>query len=88
MAAPATRRLLLAAGPPRQLLRTLGLDGCADVRVGGATSKGLSGGQQKRLSIATELVNRPSALFLDEVGCSRPALDRRETLPIKAIASS
>ncbi len=67
-------RLRLPASTPRAatrahldgILATLGLDACADVVVGGAMAKGLSGGQKKRLSIAMELVNQPSVLFLDE----------------------
>ena len=50
----------------QNIITTLGLERCADVVVGGPTSKGLSGGQKKRLSIAMELVNQPSVLFLDE----------------------
>ncbi|CRL06051.1 CLUMA_CG018971, isoform A [Clunio marinus] len=44
-----------------QILETLGLEQRTDVFV-----KNLSGGQRKRLSIAIELVDDPSILFLDE----------------------
>lgn len=43
------------------IIKMLGLDGCADVPAGM-----ISGGQKKRLSIAQELVSKPSILFLDE----------------------
>lgn len=44
-----------------EILEELNLTSCADVRVGNC-----SGGQQKRLSIACELVSRPDILLLDE----------------------
>ena len=53
-------------------LRALGLEGCADVVVGGAgdgTGGGaanISGGQVKRASIGVELVAAPDTLLLDE----------------------
>jgi ABC-type multidrug transport system ATPase subunit len=44
-----------------RVLRELSLEEQAGTRIGS-----LSGGQRKRTSVATELLNRPSALFLDE----------------------
>lgn len=49
-----------------QLLEELGIAGCADVMIGGAMIKGISGGQRKRTSVGVELVTDPSLLFLDE----------------------
>mmetsp|Transcript_31094 Transcript_31094/g.71887 ORF Transcript_31094/g.71887 Transcript_31094/m.71887 type:complete len:605 (+) Transcript_31094:563-2377(+) len=49
-----------------QLVQSLGLKRCEHSPVGDPLSKGLSGGQRKRVSIAMELVNQPSVLFLDE----------------------
>eukprot|EP00320_Phaeocystis_rex_P012509 CAMPEP_0119078288 /NCGR_PEP_ID=MMETSP1178-20130426/99646_1 /TAXON_ID=33656 /ORGANISM="unid sp, Strain CCMP2000" /LENGTH=61 /DNA_ID=CAMNT_0007060725 /DNA_START=7 /DNA_END=189 /DNA_ORIENTATION=+ len=37
-----------------------------DVRVGGATGGGLSGGQKRKLMLAVELLAWPACLFLDE----------------------
>eukprot|EP01035_Chromulina_nebulosa_P017689 gene17689-23279_t len=48
------------------LLEDLGLTVCADVLVGGALIKGISGGQRKRTSVGIELITNPSLLFLDE----------------------
>ena len=44
-----------------RVLAEVGLDDRADIRI-----DRLSGGQRKRASVASELVNRPSLLFLDE----------------------
>ncbi|RYG66873.1 ATP-binding cassette domain-containing protein [archaeon] len=49
-----------------KLIGDLGLEGCADVMIGGAMIKGISGGQRKRVSVGIELVTDPALLFLDE----------------------
>jgi len=48
------------------LLAELGLRDCAATRVGGARARGVSGGERRRLSVAVQLVTRPSYVFLDE----------------------
>jgi ABC-type multidrug transport system ATPase subunit/ABC-type multidrug transport system permease subunit len=48
------------------MLEKLGLTSCADVMVGGAMIKGISGGQRKRTSVGVEVITKPSLLFLDE----------------------
>ena len=48
------------------VLASLGLTDCRDVKVGDMFLKGLSGGQKRRLSIGVELIKQPSILFLDE----------------------
>ena len=50
------------------VLRVVGLHKVADVVIGGTLSgvHGISGGQKRRLSIATELLRLPSILLLDE----------------------
>jgi len=48
------------------LLIGLGLDKHADTIVGDLFRKGLSGGQQRRLSVALEALSSPETLFLDE----------------------
>jgi ABC-type multidrug transport system ATPase subunit len=48
------------------LIASFGLQSRADTIVGTPIKKGLSGGQKKRLSIASKLVTNPRILFLDE----------------------
>jgi ATP-binding cassette subfamily G (WHITE) protein 2 len=47
------------------LILDLGLTSCADVKVGNAFIKGISGGERKRTSIGVELITNPSIIFLD-----------------------
>ena len=44
----------------------MGLEDCADRLIGNWHLRGISGGEKKRLSIALEILTRPSLLFLDE----------------------
>jgi ABC-type multidrug transport system ATPase subunit len=44
----------------------MGLQDCADGLIGNWHLRGISGGEKKRLSIALEILTRPSLLFLDE----------------------
>ena len=48
------------------LIRELGLENCADSKVGTPIFKGVSGGERKRCNIGTELVTRPKVIFLGE----------------------
>ena len=49
-----------------ELLNKLGLEVCADARVGNVFLPGLSGGQKKRLSIGLALLKKPKVIILDE----------------------
>jgi len=49
-----------------QLLSSFGLQHQADSIVGTPIRKGISGGQKRRLSIASQLITAPKILFLDE----------------------
>lgn len=49
-----------------RIIQELGLAKVSDSRIGDSLLRGISGGERKRVSIATELVTDPSLLFLDE----------------------
>ncbi|KAI3390166.1 hypothetical protein SNEBB_001838 [Seison nebaliae] len=49
-----------------ELIADLGLTLCQNTLIGNRTIKGISGGEMKRLSLATELLSDPSILFCDE----------------------
>ncbi|DBA00883.1 TPA: hypothetical protein N0F65_008526 [Lagenidium giganteum] len=48
------------------VMEELGLVKCRDTLIGGAMLRGISGGERKRLSFATEILTNPSLLFVDE----------------------
>ena len=47
-------------------IQELGLESCADTRIGTEFLRGVSGGERKRTCIGMELVLKPRILFLDE----------------------
>ncbi|KAL4421764.1 hypothetical protein ABPG77_009747 [Micractinium sp. CCAP 211/92] len=49
-----------------ELIDVLALEPCRDVLIGSSMSKGISGGQAKRVNIGIALVTNPRVLFLDE----------------------
>lgn len=49
-----------------QIIVDLGLQGCAETKVGTEFVRGVSGGERKRACIGMELVLAPKLLFLDE----------------------
>jgi len=49
-----------------EVLVETGLKRCENVRIGDSEEKGISGGEEKRLSFATEILCRPTLIFCDE----------------------
>ncbi|CAI9107715.1 OLC1v1007147C1 [Oldenlandia corymbosa var. corymbosa] len=49
------------------ILRILGLDTCADTLVGDVMSRGISGGEKRRLTTGEMIVGPTRALFMDEI---------------------
>ncbi|XP_058096883.1 ABC transporter G family member 1-like [Magnolia sinica] len=47
-------------------IREMGLQDAMNTRIGGWATKGLSGGQKRRVSICIEMLTRPKLLYLDE----------------------
>lgn len=62
------RKMLIETKKRRvqQTMMELGISAIANKRIGNSGSRGLSGGEKRRVSIACELVTSPSILFLDE----------------------
>ncbi|XP_044465584.1 ABC transporter G family member 10-like [Mangifera indica] len=50
----------------RELLVELGLEHVANERIGGESSRGISGGEKRRVSIGVDLVHDPAVLLIDE----------------------
>lgn len=48
------------------MIKRTGLESCEDVIVGNAFTKGLSGGQKRRLSVAVALLKKLDVIYLDE----------------------
>ncbi|XP_051216581.1 ABC transporter G family member 41 [Lolium perenne] len=49
------------------IMKIMGLDICADVQVGNAMRRGISGGEKKRLTTGEMMVGPSKALFMDEI---------------------
>ena len=48
------------------LIAAFGLQGQAETLIGTPIRKGISGGQTRRVSVASQLITSPKILFLDE----------------------
>ena len=49
-----------------ELVRAFGLEKQENAMIGTPVKKGISGGQKRRVSVASQLITRPKILFLDE----------------------
>ena len=49
-----------------KIIDKLSLRKCADTIVGSSTTRGVSGGERKRVSIGVQLIDNPKLIFLDE----------------------
>ena len=56
------------------IIEDLGLEQCADTKVGNDEFRGISGGERKRTCIGMELITNPDVLFLDEPTTGMPIL--------------
>ncbi|CAD7967982.1 unnamed protein product [Amoebophrya sp. A120] len=71
------------------VMDTLSLNHVKNVPIGDALTKGISGGQKKRVSAAIELLNKPSVLFLDEPTSGLDSFSSLELMQeLKKIAES
>ncbi|XP_072050439.1 broad substrate specificity ATP-binding cassette transporter ABCG2-like [Amphiura filiformis] len=50
----------------QDVIQELGLQDCADTRIGDELIRGVSGGERKRTGVGMELIIKPGILFLDE----------------------
>jgi ABC-type multidrug transport system ATPase subunit len=68
-----------------QVIQDLGLAGCAHTRIGDAVHKGCSGGEQRRTSIAVQMLTDSPVLVLDE---PTTGLDAASALQVVRILKS
>ncbi|KAF8877438.1 P-loop containing nucleoside triphosphate hydrolase protein [Infundibulicybe gibba] len=72
-----------------RVLTALGLQSCADQRIGTAISRGISGGQKRRVTAACAMVTYPRILLLDEVTSGLDNTSAREVVSaIRSLAIS
>lgn len=71
-----------------ELLKVLGLETCKDVLIGNELSKGISGGQAKRVNIGIALITNPRVLFLDEPTSGLDSFTANEVISVvKSLAN-
>lgn len=70
-----------------EIIQLLGLQNQKDLKIGTPLQKGLSGGQKRRTSIASQVLGKPRILFLDEPTSGLDSVASREVIStIKNIA--
>jgi len=71
-----------------ELIKVLGLEVCRDVLIGNELSKGISGGQAKRVNIGIALITNPRVLFLDEPTSGLDSFTANEVISVvKSLAN-
>ncbi|KDR73313.1 hypothetical protein GALMADRAFT_251927 [Galerina marginata CBS 339.88] len=63
-----------------RVIKTLGLQSCAEQKIGTPISRGISGGQKRRVTAACAMVTFPRVLFLDEVTSGLDSTSAREVM--------
>lgn len=72
-----------------QIITDLGLQSCANLKIGTPIQRGISGGQRRRVTVGTGLVTFPRVLFLDEPTSGLDSTSAREVMAsIKRIAEA
>ncbi|TEB08739.1 P-loop containing nucleoside triphosphate hydrolase protein [Coprinellus micaceus] len=70
-----------------RVIAALGLQSCSEQRIGTPISRGISGGQKRRVTAACAMVTFPRILFLDEVTSGLDSTAAREVMSsIRALA--
>ncbi|KAG6901786.1 hypothetical protein C0995_007889 [Termitomyces sp. Mi166 len=70
-----------------RVIAALGLQSCAEQQIGTPISRGISGGQKRRVTAACAMVTYPRILFLDEVTSGLDSTSAREVMSaIRALA--
>ncbi|KAL6450303.1 ABCG1 ABC transporter G family member 1 [Candida maltosa Xu316] len=70
-----------------KIIAALGLSSQSTVKIGTPIQKGISGGQKRRVSVASQMVTSPSILFLDEPTSGLDSVASREVVStIKKVA--
>ncbi|CAA7263567.1 unnamed protein product [Cyclocybe aegerita] len=68
-----------------RVIKALGLQSCANQRIGTPIQRGISGGQKRRVTAACAMVTYPRILYLDEVTSGLDSTSAREV--VSAISS-
>lgn len=63
-----------------RVIAALGLESCADQQIGTPISRGISGGQKRRVTAACAMVTYPRILLLDEVTSGLDSTSAREVM--------
>jgi ATP-binding cassette subfamily G (WHITE) protein 2 len=77
MKRPITESLASKQNAVEEVLDCLALTSCRDVKIGNPLTKGISGGQAKRVNIGIAIITNPRVLFLDGAAARRRRGSRR-----------